>query len=391
MKFKSSILPVILLWVLSACNVSTTTSAAEQPAEAPPSPYPDTPAPVEINAPTVEALALVNIHFLNELDGWGVTQTQIVRTNDGGITWHDVTPPEVTETGYGVRSFALDVNHVWVQIPDFSNYPSSGWLYRTSDGGLTWTKSTTPFSDGDIEFIDFDNGWMLADLGVGAGSNAIAMYRTADGGENWTLIFTNAPDQSNASDSIPLGGLKGGVAPLNTQTAWVYGVVYSPGTVYLFRTDDGGETWSAVTSVPLPDGAQNAELGVDLLDFLTPNEAWMTLRVVSESENKVAIYTTNDAGNTWSLTPTTIPSGGSADFLSATEAVIYNGEQFYVTRDAAHTWNIIPPDIVFGDTFARMDFVNTSTGWVLTFDPTNQHSTLYRTTDGGSTWSPVIP
>lgn len=391
MKFKSSVLQVILLWVLSACNTSITTSAAEQPAELPPTPYPDTPAPVEINAPIVEAPALVNIHFLNELDGWGITQTQIVRTNDGGITWYNVTPPEVTETGYGVRSFALDVNHVWVQILDFSSFPNSGVLYRTSDGGLTWTKSTTPFSDGDIEFIDFDNGWMLADLGVGAGSNAIAMYRTADGGEGWTLAFTNDPNQSNASDSIPLGGLKSGVAPLNVQTAWVYGVVYSPGTVYLFRTDDGGETWSAVTSVPLPDRAQNAELGVDLLDFLTPNDAWMTLRVVSESENKVAVYTTNDAGNTWALTPTTIPNGGSADFLSATEAVIYNGEQFYVTRDAAHTWNIIPPDIVFGDTFARMDFVNTSTGWALTFDPTNQHSTLYRTTDGGSTWSPVIP
>jgi photosystem II stability/assembly factor-like uncharacterized protein len=112
---------------------------------------------------------------------------------------------------------------------------------------------------------------------------------------------------------------------------------------------------------------------------------------ITADESKMAFYVSNDSGNTWSLTPTFLPNGGSVDFLSATDAVVYNGEQFYVTRDAAQTWNTISPEIVFGDTFASMDFVNTSSGWVLTMDPTTQHSTLYRTTDGGSSWFPVIP
>jgi photosystem II stability/assembly factor-like uncharacterized protein len=388
-KFKTTILLVTFFLVLSACNASTT-SAPEGPGELPPTPYPDTPSPAEINAPLVEAPALVNFHFINELDGWGLTNTQVVRTNDGGITWYNVTPPDVTETGYNVRYLVLDANHVWVQIPDFNNYPNSGFLYRTKDGGLTWAKSETPFSGGDLKFLDENHGWMLADLGVGAGSHAVAVYRTDDGGENWTLAYTNDPNQANSGDSLPLGGLKSGIAPLNAQTAWVYGVVYAPGTVYLFRTDDGGKTWSVVKSVPLPEGAENAELSIDRLEFLTPKDALMTMRVTSD-ESKLAVYTSNDSGDNWILTPTLIPYGGSADFLSATEAVIYNGEQFYVTRDVAHTWNNISPDVVFGDTFAMMDFVNTSSGWVLTLDPTNQHPTLYRTTDGGSTWSPVIP
>jgi photosystem II stability/assembly factor-like uncharacterized protein len=231
---------------------------------------------------------------------------------------------------------------------------------------------------------------MLADLGVGAGSNAVAVYRTDNGGANWTLSYTNDPNLANSGDSLPMGGLKGGIAPLDTQTAWVYGVVYSPGTVYLFRTDDGGKTWSVVQNVPTPEGAENTELSIEQLAFPTPNGGWMAMRVTS-AEGKMAVYTTNDAGDTWLLTPTLIPNGGSADFLSATEAVIYNGEQFYVTRDAAQTWNTVSPNIVFGDTFARMDFVSTSSGWVLTLDPTTSHPILYRTTDGGSTWSPVIP
>jgi photosystem II stability/assembly factor-like uncharacterized protein len=76
--------------------------------------------------------------------------------------------------------------------------------------------------------------------------------------------------------------------------------------------------------------------------------------------------------------------------MSAGEAVIYNGEQFYVTNDAARTWRIIPPDVKFNDIFAGMDFVDSLNGWVVTLDPTG-HRSLYRTTDGGTTWLPVIP
>ena len=76
-----------------------TSSATAQPPELSPTPYPDTPSPAGLNAPLIESPVLVKIRFLSELDGWGVTETQIARTNDGGITWYDVTPPDMTETG----------------------------------------------------------------------------------------------------------------------------------------------------------------------------------------------------------------------------------------------------------------------------------------------------
>jgi photosystem II stability/assembly factor-like uncharacterized protein len=111
---------------------------------------------------------------------------------------------------------------------------------------------------------------------------------------------------------------------------------------------------------------------------------------MSGASTEMALYVTTDVGNTWSLTPTLIPEGGSADFLSENEAVVYNGQQFYVTRDAARTWSIIPPDVNFGETFAFMDFVNPDSGWVITIDPATNHRSLYRTSDGGATWFPVI-
>lgn len=392
---------IVLLFVLSACNApapsasSTTTSPPAEafptkipPTEIPPSPVPDTPAPAAINAPLVEAPALLDIHFLNELDGWGVTETQIVRTNDGGITWYNVTPPDVTSAGYNAHNFVLDNEHAWLQITDFATSIDTSAVYRTSDGGLTWIKSTAPFGGGRLTFLDEKNGWAFADLGAGAGSEAVAVYQTTDAGETWKQTYTNDPNQPNAGNSLPLGGIKSGLTPLNMQTAWVSGVVYSDGTVYLYRTDDGGANWSQVTSLTLPPAAQNTQISFEPVQVVTATDAFVTVRIPSD-QTQLAVYVSNDAGNTWSLTPILIPNGGSADFLSATEAVIYNGAQFYVTHDAARTWSIIPPDVAFADTFAMMDFVNESTGWVIT--DSNDHRALYRTTDGGATWSPVIP
>jgi photosystem II stability/assembly factor-like uncharacterized protein len=357
--------------------------------EIPPTPYPDTPAPPAIDAQTVETPAFVDVQFMNELDGWGVSETYMVRTNDGGITWYDVTPPDLEEIGFTVATFILDKDHAWVQKPDFNNFPNNGLLYHTADGGLTWSISSTPFSGGDLSFLDANNGWMLADLGVGAGSNAVAVFQTNDGGATWTQSYTNDPNNPEASDSLPLGGLKSDLVPISMQTAWVGGVVYSPGTIYLYRTDDGGATWTPV-SLEIPEGSEQFELGIDRdqMHFVSTTDGFLIVRMSGDA-TQTAVYVTNDGGSTWALTPTLIPEAGQSDFLSAEEVVIYNGEQFYVTRDAARTWATVSPDIVFGDSFALMDFVNPDSGWIVSI--ADDHHALYRSHDGGATWLPVIP
>ena len=394
MNLRLSLIVCALVVVLSSCNISVTSFPATptptvENTEIPPTPYPDTPAPPAIAAPLIESPALLEIQFFNELEGWGITGTYIVRTNDGGITWYNVTPPDVEEIGSSVGVFILDQDHAWVQEPDFNNFPNNGLLYHTADGGLTWTVSSTPFSGGDLSFIDEENGWMLADLGVGAGSNAVAVFQTTDGGATWAQTYTNDPNLPDADDSLPLGGLKSDLMPLNMQTAWVGGVIYSPGTVYLFRTDDGGRNWSPV-NLELPDGAENFELGIDRdqMQLVSASDGFLALRMSGDATQTV-LYVTNDGGETWTLTPTVILGAGASDFLSAEEAVIYNGEQFYVTRDAARTWTTVSPDIVFGDSFATMDFVDPNNGWIITV--ADDQRSLYRTHDGGATWLPVAP
>ncbi len=348
----------------------------------------NTPLPAVVEAPLIDAPSLIFIEMLDEVYGWGVTETEIVSTNDGGVTWYNVTPPGLTDVGYSVFTDFLDTSHAWVQTVDPNNYPNGGTLYRTSDGGLTWEAHETPFSAGDMEFMDENNGWMMADLGVGAGSMAIAIFQTTDGGATWTRTYTNDPSLEGAGDTLPLGGIKVMMVPLDMNTAWVGGVVYSSGSTYLFRTDDGGKTWSQVTMM-LPANAQSSELTIEQVKFFSPTQGFLVIRLTSTTQETI-VFTTSDGGETWDPAPASLPNSGVLEIPSAQEIIFYYNNQFYVTKDAAQTFEIVDPNIAFGESLTDMSFANASTGWVITTSPTNQR-TFYKTTDGGLTWFPLIP
>lgn len=344
--------------------------------------------PAIAEAPLIDSPSIIFIEMMDEVDGWGITETEVVTTDDGGVTWYNVTPPGLTDVGYSVFTDFLDKSHAWIQIVDPNNYPNGGTLYRTSDGGLTWETLKTPFSAGDMEFVDAESGWMMADLGVGAGSMAIAVFQTTDGGATWSRTYTNDPGIEGAGDSLPLGGIKVMLVPLDMNTAWVGGVIYSSGSTYLFHTDDGGKTWSQV-SMMLPGNAQSSELTIEQVKFLSPTQGFLAIRLTSATLETI-FYTSNDGGQTWDPAPATLPSSGKLEIPSANEMIFYSSNQFYVTKDAANTFEIIDPNIAFGESLTDMSFINATIGWVITTSPTNQR-TLYKTTDGGLTWFPLIP
>lgn len=170
---------------------ATATAAAEEFQPSPQSAVvpQDTPLPNEINAPVIESPSIINIEMLDEIYGWAVTEENIIRTNDGGVTWYDVTPASLANAGYLVYPNFLNEATAWVQFPDMNRYPNGGKLYRTTNGGATWDSFNTPFSGGALHFTDEQNGWMLSDLGVGAGSMAVSIFQTGDGGATWNPLI----------------------------------------------------------------------------------------------------------------------------------------------------------------------------------------------------------
>ena len=397
---------IILVLALQSCTATRTPLPPPEPAsvsetEAPPeavavtptetpeptgtpAPYEDdTPSPPTLAAPVVSSPDIVFLHMLGELDGWAISDTAILRTTDGGSTWYNVSPQGVTEFGYGTANTFLSASQAWVMVADASNPAGSGLLYRTNDGGFTWITYPIPFGGGDLAFADENNGWMMAYLGVAAGSMGVSIYKTEDGGATWTQAYTNDPNLANASDSLPLGGIKDNLTPLDAQRAWVGGVIYAPEKFYLYKTPDGGQSWTPQSMSAAP-GMQGTELAIDNGPiFLTTSDGILPIRFTGETL-RTGFYATHDGGLNWEFV-TFMPGAGAVDFVSPSDGFFWTDEQFFFTVDGALTWNSLNPTMDFRDSFAGMDFVNTRTGWIWTFDLNGQYG-LYKTTDGGTTW-----
>jgi photosystem II stability/assembly factor-like uncharacterized protein len=271
-------------------------------------------------------------------------------------------------------------------VADVTDPAGSGLLYRTEDGGLTWTVFPVPFGSGKLAFTDETAGWMMAALGAGAGSMAVAIYQTDDGGATWTQVYTNDPSLGGAGDSLPLGGIKNDLTPLDAQIAWISGVVYAPETLYLYKTVNGGQTWASQT-IPVAPDMQSTDVAIDNGPiFTSASDGILSVRFMEETY-RTGFYATHDSGTTWEFIAF-MPGSGAVDFVSPSDGFFWTGEQFFVTADGAQTWTSVNSDMHFGESFSGMDFINSRTGWVWTYELTGQHG-LYKTSDGGATWMPL--
>lgn len=377
---KRILISLMLLVLLAACG---TPNQVPVPVTQGPTAVPPT-AAAKINAPVVDSPGMVNIQMVDEKNGWGITDTQVVRTEDGGVTWYDVSMPQAPTLGYSAKGDFIDAMHGWVVVSN-SQDPTTGALYRTEDGGATWKNFSTPFGYSDIKFLDANNGWVLATISAGAGSDAVAVFQTTDGGATWNKMFNNDPQAADSNDTLPLSGIKDGITPLDANNAWIGGVVYTPGVVYLYRTSDAGKTW-ALSPVTVPAGYEQAEFETVGPQFVSKLDAYLPVHVTTQNGVMIAVYVSHDGGANWAFTPTMIPNGGTMDFVSLTDGFVWNAASFYVTHDGAKTWTNVTPDVAFGDTFAGMDFVSPTTGFVLTGDANNVRH-LYKTTDSGASWT----
>lgn len=341
-------------------------------------------------APSREPVLAPQIYRLCMLDrarGWALSENALLRTEDSGATWWNVTPAGL-EAGFGLSAnlSCLDANHAWLLVA--LEYPVSGMLYRTSDGGQSWLVAPVPFSSGDMEFLDAQGGWMMADLGAGAGSQAVAIFRTADGGATWRQVYVNDPTLSGASDTLPLAGSKSGLGVLDEEHAWVGGSVPMEGVLYLYVSSDGGHSWSQ-QSVSLPVAYESAQTVVDAPRFFSSQEGVFAATLYAESTAMV-FYASHDSGKTWTAT-SPLPAIGPYSIASPRDLWVWDrGAQLYVSHDGGISWETILTDVDLSNELAFLQFVDAQHGWALTADASGRRS-LYHTADGGVHWEALIP
>lgn len=393
-----AVLGVLLLATLACTLLPAPATEVPPPTETPTPvaiPPTDTPVPLiptdtpEIPTatafPVVTAPSLTTLEMFDEGNGWGTTEQYVLRTIDGGLNWVSVTPPGIGPLGLLPDVYFKDTDHAWLLQPIDS---TSGVLYRTTSGGLSWTSAPVPFSNGQIQFLDASTGFVLTSLGAGAGSEAVAVYQTRDGGANWTRVYINDPTVPGAGDSLPLVGQKIDMAFRDAAYGWVGGAIPRDGFTYLYLTTDGGLTWNQQTLV-LPPGFENSMTEAEAPHFFNPSEAILRLRLVSAVPTTV-FYLTFDGGQTWGRT-FPINAIGQHAYASMLDIFLWDGGPLlYVSHDGGLTWDAATPNINLSDTLMRIDFVSATTGWALAFNGAGSNA-LYVTRDGGTTWTPLIP
>lgn len=390
------ILSVVLILAVLGCSIP----GIMTPAPASGGPETEVPTSLPIASPTLESLSpagvpdlpvisnpsLTQIHMLDVLNGWGTTETRLVRTVDGGLNWYDMTPPGVSSLGYAASIFFLDPIHGWVTIGGSDLL--SGTMAITTDGGASWSAVAVPFANGHIQFINTSTGFILVGRGAAAGSSAVDVYSSVDGGLTWVPVYVMQPGAGEGVNSLPFSGQKSGISFLDSLHGWVGGNIPMEGYFYLYASNDGGHVW-AKQDVSLPAGYETAMTEVGIAEFFSSTDGILPVRLMANNSGYV-FYRTRNSGVDWISTSPVI-SIGTYSVASMMDIFVWDGGPvIHVSHDGGLTWNLVATNITATDILMKIVFVDAQTGWALTGDASNHHI-LYKTIDGGVTWNVLIP
>jgi photosystem II stability/assembly factor-like uncharacterized protein len=364
------------------------------------------------------------IHMIDVRNGWawssrGTEDSDLLlHTTDGGRTWQDRTPRALPYVSEG--SCFLDSQIAWVSTLDRKT--DVGGLLRTTNGGKTWSvliRQGTAAYGGFTEMsgLHFSNARDgVARVADGsAGSTWFRFFETHNGGKDWQPIAIIPPGASYAPPGAAIG--ISDIAPESLGYCPPANVVITHGDLDDEKPKDAirislstnlGESWRDLR-LPLPSEKYREGLvECDTPVFLDDKNGWLPAHIVKYGGgytfkwNVLAFYITRDRGETWRPRPGIIEGGtnlvggyGQYDMVSSRDIFVCNGTNLSVTHDGARTWRTIRPNIDFDRTSSRggvlqIDFVEATHGWAALYDTVDDSHNkyyLYKTSDGGKTWT----
>lgn len=335
-------------------------------------------------------VTISSLYMLDRQIGWALTEKgQLIRTRDGGLHWHNVSPPPPF-TANPARTVVrvLDAAHAWVAVP--GNAPASTRIFRTRDSGQSWQSSTVQTSVViQITFVNPQIGWLLSRQRTsanaeGASVERVQILRSSDGGQSWTLVSNVLPASTDvAAGRLPYGGQKTGISFLDAQTGWVTGSYAAPGYPLLFRTRDGGQTWYPQT-LKLAPSETATQLALTAPHFFSMKDGILPVSASSGNGTSVMVYTTHDGGNSWQGTTPIAASASLTNFVDTNSGWTSDGTHLARTSTGGQQWKRLETNPPLRD-LSSLTFVSPTLGWAIGSTPNNGPA-LLKTTDGGLTW-----
>lgn len=316
----------------------------------------------------------------------GVASGGVFKTDNGGATW---TPIFDKQTSYSIGTVVVDPKNpqtVWVGTGENNSQRSVAYgdgVYRSDDGGKSWKRMGLEKSEHIARILidprNSDVVYVAAQGPLWSDGGDRGLYKTTDGGKTWTSLIT-VSERTGVTDVV--------MDPRNPDVllaaTWqrrrhFYTLINGGPESALYRSADAGKTWKKIT-----EGMPSGTLGRIGL-AMSPKDPDIVYATVEAAQGSAGIFRSADGGISWEKRSsyTAQPMYYATIFADPfnTQRLYAMDVQNQVSDDGGATWRNL------GE---RSKHVDNHYLWI---DPrfpdhyiNGNDGGLYQTWDAGKTW-----
>ena len=335
-------------------------------------------------------IADIDIHPENENVMYvGVGSGGVWKTVNAGTTWQPVFDDQ---SSYSIGSVTIDPSApdiVWVGTGENHGGRHNAFgdgLYKTTDGGRTWTTMGLEESEHLSTIIvhphDSDVVWVAAQGPLWSSGGERGLYKTTDGGETWEKKLGEG-EWTGVTDIVidPRDPDRLYAATWDrhrTVAAYMGG---GPGSG-LWKSEDGGETWRELTT-----GLPTSNLGKIGL-AISPQQPDIVYAAIETDRSSGGVWMSEDRGESWRQMSDAVAGGTGPHYYQ---------ELYASPHEFGRLWLVSNTTLTSDDHFATYQGINNDEKHVddhaIAFrqsDPDyiifGSDGGLYETFDGMETW-----